>query len=236
MSEQPAGAHIERPPEGPGGRQRAAGSETCQLSTFSFQFSIPASWDALLGRPFDREPHRTTLARAEAAVEQAVVYPPREDWFAALRLTPPERVRVVILGQDPYHEPGQAMGLAFSVGQGVRLPPSLRNIYKELASDLDVPAPQSGDLTPWAEQGVLLLNTVLTVEAGRANSHSRFGWQAFTGEVLAALASLPQPIAFVLWGAPAQRAFADAAGRRNAFPLGESRPGAHTGADEGRTD
>ena len=214
MSGQPIGAPIARPPEGPDGRQQATGSETCQLSTFNFQFSIPASWDALLDRPFEREPHRTTLARAEAAAETAVVYPPREDWFAAFRLTPPERVRVVILGQDPYHGPDQAMGLAFSVRKGLRLPPSLRNIFRELASDLQVPAPESGDLTSWAQQGVLLLNTVLTVEAGRANSHSALGWQAFTDRVLAALCCLPQPIAFVLWGAPAQRAFAQAAGNR----------------------
>ena len=212
MSGQPIGAPIARPPEGPDGRQQATGSETCQLSTFNFQFSIPASWDALLDRPFEREPHRTTLARAEAAAETAVVYPPREDWFAAFRLTPPERVRAVILGQDPYHGPDQAMGLAFSVRKGLRLPPSLRNIFRELASDLQVPAPESGDLTSWAQQGVLLLNTVLTVEAGRANSHSALGWQAFTDQVLAVLRRLPQPIAFVLWGAPAQRAFAQAAG------------------------
>ena len=168
-----------------------------------------------MDRPFEREPHRTTLARAEAAAETAVVYPPREDWFAAFRLTPPERVRAVILGQDPYHGPDQAMGLAFSVRKGLRLPPSLRNIFRELASDLQVPAPESGDLTSWAQQGVLLLNTVLTVEAGRANSHSALGWQNFTDRVLAALRCLPQPIAFVLWGAPAQRAFAEAAGGRD---------------------
>ncbi len=214
MSGQPIGAPIARPPEGPDGRQQATGSETCQLSTFNFQCSIPASWDALLDRPFEREPHRTTLARAEAAAAAAAVYPPRTDWFAALRLTPPERVRVVILGQDPYHEPDQAMGLAFSVRRGVKLPPSLRNVFKELSEDLDLPAPKCGDLTSWAEQGVLLLNTVLTVEAGRANSHSRLGWQALTGEILAAVSRLPQPIATVLWGAPAQRAYVQATGNR----------------------
>lgn len=172
---------------------------------------LPEAWDALLGRPFDREPHRTVLARAEAAAAAGTVYPPRADWFAAFRLTPPDRVRAVILGQDPYHGPGQAHGLAFSVPEGVKLPPSLRNIFRELEADLGLPAPQSGDLTGWARQGVLLLNTVLTVEEGKANSHSRFGWQAFTDEVFAALVRLPQPMAFVLWGAPAQRAFARAA-------------------------
>ena len=171
---------------------------------------LPPAWDELLDSPFDRDPFRRTLEAAEAAALLETVYPPREDWFAAFRLTPPDRVRAVILGQDPYHEPGQAMGLAFSVGPGVKLPPSLRNIYRELEADLGCPAPTSGDLTPWAEQGVLLLNTVLTVAAGRANSHARLGWQRFTDLVLAAVANLPQPIAFVLWGAPAQRAFAQA--------------------------
>ena len=171
---------------------------------------LPESWDRLLGRPFDREPHRSTLLAAEAEAAAHLVYPPREDWFAALRLTPPESVRVVILGQDPYHEEGQAMGLAFSVRPGVRLPPSLRNMYKELSEDLGCPAPPDGDLTSWAAQGVLLLNTVLTVEAGRANSHKNLGWQAFTEEVIAALCRLPQPMAFVLWGAQAQGTYSRA--------------------------
>ena len=194
---------------------------------------LSQAWDALLGHPFDRSPHRETLLAAEAAGAQETVYPPREDWFAAFRLTPPERVRVVILGQDPYHEPGQAMGLAFSVRPGVRLPPSLRNIYRELETDLGCPAPPTGDLTAWAAQGVLLLNTVLTVAAGRANSHRQLGWQSFTRAVLAAVAALPQPVAFVLWGAPAQKAYDEAVGgsRRKAgdgflAPLGmtEDRP------------
>ena len=143
--------------------------------------------------------------RVDRAYRETTVYPPRAALFAALRLTPPERVRAVILGQDPYHEPGQANGLAFSVAPGVKLPPSLRNIFTEYQHDLGLPAPSCGDLTPWAEQGVLLLNTVLTVEAGRANSHRDFGWQAFTDDVIAACAALPQPVAFVLWGAQAQK-------------------------------
>ncbi len=183
---------------------------TCPLSPDARPLSLPSAWDALLDHPLNRDPHRRTLAAAEAAAQLETVYPPREDWFAALALTPPERVRVVILGQDPYHEPDQAMGLAFSVRPGVKLPPSLRNIYKELESDLGRPAPETGDLRPWAEQGVLLLNTVLTVAAGRANSHKSFGWQALTAEILAAAARLPQPIAFLLWGAPAQKAYAQA--------------------------
>ena len=143
--------------------------------------------------------------RVDRAYETAEIYPPRENLFDAFRLTPPDRVRVVILGQDPYHEPGQANGLAFSVRPGVRLPPSLVNIYKERASDLGIPPTQNGDLTPWAKQGVFLLNAVLTVERGRANSHKDYGWQAFTDAVVESLSTLPQPVAFVLWGAQAQK-------------------------------
>ena len=145
------------------------------------------------------------LQRVGAARAAGTVYPPEERTFFALTATPPERVRAVILGQDPYHEPGQAMGLAFSVPQGERLPPSLRNIFTELHTDLGLPQPSGGDLTPWAERGVLLLNTVLTVGRGAANSHAAWGWQRFTDAVLAAMAALPQPVAFVLWGAQAQK-------------------------------
>ena len=133
------------------------------------------------------------------------VYPPARRIFHAFDSCPFDRVRAVIIGQDPYHEPGQAMGLAFSVPQGERLPPSLRNIFTELHTDLGLPQPSGGDLTPWAERGVLLLNTVLTVGRGAANSHAAWGWQRFTDAVLAAMAALPQPVAFVLWGAQAQK-------------------------------
>ena len=145
------------------------------------------------------------LEQVEAAYDSAVVFPPREELFSAFVLTPPERVRVVILGQDPYHEPGQAHGLAFSVRPGVKLPPSLVNIYKERQTDVGIPPAVHGDLTRWAEQGVFLLNTVLTVEQGKANSHKLLGWQAFTDHVVQVLAELPQPVAFVLWGAQAQK-------------------------------
>lgn len=165
---------------------------------------LPDCWDAFLGRPFERPPHRETLARALAAYEDAVVYPPPERLFAAFAATPPERVRAVILGQDPYHGEGQANGLAFSVRAGTPLPPSLRNVFAELAADLGAQR-RDGDLSDWAAQGVLLLNTVLTVEKDRANSHRDLGWQRFTDEVIAALAALPQPVAFVLWGAQAQK-------------------------------
>ena len=145
------------------------------------------------------------------AYGQTVVYPPRADLFSAFALTQPEHVRVVIFGQDPYHEPGQAHGLAFSVREGIRVPPSLVNIYKEREQDLGIPPSTHGDLTHWARQGVFLLNTVLTVEQGKANSHKNLGWQAFTDHVTAVLANLPQPIAFVLWGAQAQKKAAVAA-------------------------
>ena len=145
------------------------------------------------------------LSQVEAMRDEQTIYPPQDDILNALAFTAPADVRVVILGQDPYHGPGQANGLAFSVAPGVKLPPSLQNIFKELQADLQVPLPSSGDLTPWAQQGVLLLNTVLTVARGQANSHRDFGWQCFTDAVIDAMQASPQPMAFVLWGAQAQK-------------------------------
>lgn len=162
-------------------------------------------WHPLLGSELT-QPYFTDLTRkVDDARATATVYPPEEEVFRAFSLTPPERVRAVILGQDPYHEPHQANGLAFSVRNGVKPPPSLRNIFRELEDDLGCSPPPDGDLTGWASQGVLLLNAVLTVTAGQANSHRDFGWQTFTDNAALALASLPQPIAFVLWGAQAQK-------------------------------
>lgn len=163
------------------------------------------AWQALLQEEFEKPYWRTLSERVDAAYAASTVYPPREALFAAFRLTPPEAVRAVILGQDPYHEPGQANGLAFSVADGVRLPPSLRNIFEELRTDCGVAPRASGDLTPWAGQGVFLLNSSLSVQAGAAGSHRSFGWQTFTDAVVAALAKLPQPVAFILWGAHAQK-------------------------------
>lgn len=163
------------------------------------------TWFHLLQDETEKTYFRELLLRVKDARKETEVYPPKGKEFSALELTPAEKVRVVILGQDPYHEPGQAMGLSFSVPEGVKLPPSLKNIYQELQTDLGISPGQSGDLTPWAEQGVLLLNTVLTVEKGRANSHASWGWQRFTDRVLQATNELPQPIAFVLWGAQAQK-------------------------------
>ena len=140
------------------------------------------------------------------------IFPPRESIFCACELTPPGRVRAVILGQDPYHDDGQATGLAFSVPADVKLPPSLRNIFRELSDDLGCPMPASGDLTPWAERGVLLLNTTLTVEAHRPASHAKLGWSDLTRGILLACMKQPRPAVFLLWGSHAQKAADEAAG------------------------
>jgi uracil-DNA glycosylase len=133
------------------------------------------------------------------------VYPPAEQVFAALHLTPYEKTRVVLLGQDPYHGPGQAHGLCFSVRAGVALPPSLVNIFTELHDDVGVDVPDHGNLEAWARQGVLLLNTSLTVRAGAANSHQGKGWEQFTDEVLRVVAAKPHRVVFILWGANARK-------------------------------
>ncbi|WP_017669700.1 uracil-DNA glycosylase [Blastomonas sp. AAP53] len=133
------------------------------------------------------------------------IFPPGSHWFRALDLTPPDKVRVVILGQDPYHGPGQAHGLCFSVQPGVPVPPSLLNIYKELERDLGIARPAHGFLESWAQQGVLLLNTVLTVEMGDAGSHQGRGWERFTDAVIARVNALEHPVVFLLWGAHAQK-------------------------------
>lgn len=153
---------------------------------------IPEYWESLSDK-------------VERAYASGTVYPPRENLFAAFSATPPDQVRVVILGQDPYHEPMQAHGLSFSVEKGVKIPKSLVNIYKELESDLGITPPEHGCLRPWAEKGVLLLNAVLSVEAHKAGSHRPFGWEKFTDDVIRATNRLPQPIVFVLWGAYAQK-------------------------------
>lgn len=133
------------------------------------------------------------------------IYPPQEDIYNALDFTPFAQVRVVILGQDPYHGPGQAHGLAFSVQKGVRIPPSLQNIYKELESDLGIVPPPHGNLEAWARQGVLMLNNVLTVEDGQAASHHGRGWEKFTDKVIELLNKEKEGLVFILWGSPAQK-------------------------------
>ncbi len=161
-------------------------------------------WDEILSDTLSGERMQRTMERAEESYRQDTVFPPQEMLFRAFALTPFSAVRVVILGQDPYHGPGQANGLAFSVPRGVRIPPSLRNIYKELEADCGIRPAAHGDLTAWAERGVLLLNGVLTVRAGAANSHRGIGWEVLTGAVLDALNRRPEPAAFLLWGAGAR--------------------------------
>jgi uracil-DNA glycosylase len=165
---------------------------------------IPGGWPALQRereRPYFRELERF-LAREYRSAE---VYPPAPDIFAALRLTPPRAVRAVLLGQDPYHRPGQAHGLAFSVRPGVTPPPSLRNLFRELHQDTGHPVPSHGHLQPWARQGVLLLNTVLTVRAGLPGSHAGKGWERFTDAVIDRVNAKRGRVVFLLLGSPAQK-------------------------------
>ena len=161
-------------------------------------------WDAVIGGEFEKEYYLTLREFLKQEYAARTVYPDMRSIFTALKLTPYSEVKAVILGQDPYHEPNQAYGLAFSVREGVPLPPSLRTIYKELEEDLGVPATQSGVLDGWAKQGVLLLNTALTVRRGEANSHKGKGWEIFTDEVIKKLNEREEPIAFILWGANAR--------------------------------
>lgn len=169
------------------------------------QDGVPPSWQQVLDPALRSESARKLggwLRREEDNGKQ--IYPPRGQRLAALDLTPLEDVKVVILGQDPYHGPGQAHGLAFSVPDGIALPPSLRNIYKELADDVGCSPPTTGDLSHWARQGVLLLNNALTVEAGLAGSHQKMGWEAITDAAVAAVAQRPAHSVFILWGSHAQ--------------------------------
>ena len=161
---------------------------------------IPPTWRSAIAAKYDfaRLAPLEDFLRAER--ERGSVFPPEEALFAALALTPPERIKAVIVGQDPYHDEGQAHGLAFSVPPGVTPPPSLRNIFKELANDLGLPLPGSGDLRPWAKAGVLLLNSVLTVRAHEAASHRGHGWEALTDAILAAASDAAPPAVFLLWG------------------------------------
>ncbi len=167
---------------------------------------IPESWRAAL-QPALTTPEARKLGGWLRAEEDAgqVIYPPRGARLAALSMTALEEVRCVILGQDPYHGPGQANGLAFSVAPGVKVPPSLVNIYKELESDLGLPRPAHGDLSKWARQGVLLLNNTLTVAAGQAGSHAGRGWDAITDACVAAVAQSGLPTVFILWGSHARK-------------------------------
>ena len=177
------------------------------------QSPLPESWRGALD-PVLATPRLRALGAFLSAEEAAgkTIYPPRGQRLMALERTPLEAVRVVILGQDPYHGPGQAHGLAFSVPEGIAIPPSLRNIYKELASDLGIAPAAHGNLARWADQGVLLLNTALTVEAGQPGSHQGRGWEEFTDAAVAAVAAREVPSVFVLWGNHAQKKAARVAG------------------------
>jgi uracil-DNA glycosylase len=168
--------------------------------------AVPESWRPALDPVLAQPPSRRLggWLRAEEDGGKAI-YPPRGERLRALELTPLEAVKVVILGQDPYHGPGQAHGLCFSVPEGVRVPPSLVNIYKELQSDLGIPPRPHGNLEGWARQGVLLLNASLTVEAGRAGSHAGRGWEAITDAAVAAVAAREAPSVFILWGSHARK-------------------------------
>lgn len=169
--------------------------------------TLPGSWEAALSEYTNGAAFKSLTEKIAAEREKEIVFPAESDVFRALDLTDLSAVKVVILGQDPYHDVGQAHGLAFSVPAGIKLPPSLRNIYRELAEEYDLLfVPESGDLTHWAEQGVLLLNTVLTVRAHQANSHARFGWEEFTDEIIKAVnLHAADGTVFILWGNPAQK-------------------------------
>ncbi|MBR6229316.1 MAG: uracil-DNA glycosylase [Eubacterium sp.] len=164
---------------------------------------LNAAWTERLKDEFSKDYYRKLYYFIDEEYKRTAVYPPQEEMFTALNLTPPDRVKVVILGQDPYHEPGQAHGLCFSVKPGVTIPPSLVNIYQELHDDLGCTIPNHGYLTKWAEQGVLLLNTVLTVRAHQAMSHRGKGWEHFTDAIIDAVNREDRPIVFILWGKPA---------------------------------
>lgn len=166
--------------------------------------NIGNDWDRLLADEFQKEYYIKLRDFLEREYREKTIYPPAEDIFNALKFSSYKDTKVVILGQDPYHEPGQAHGLCFSVRKGVTVPPSLINIYKEMQDDLGIDPPRHGYLQEWAEQGVLLLNTVMTVRKGGANSHRGKGWENFTDSVVRILNDRKMPMVFILWGANAR--------------------------------
>ncbi len=165
---------------------------------------ITKNWATLLSDEFQKQYFKDLQKFLEDEYSRATIYPEMENIFAALNAVKYEDVKVVIIGQDPYHEPGQAHGLAFSVQDGVQLPPSLVNIYKEIESDLGIKCQNSGNLTRWAKQGVLLLNTSLTVRRAQAGSHRGKGWEIFTEQIIKLLSARKDPMVFILWGSNAQ--------------------------------
>lgn len=162
------------------------------------------SWDEILADEFKKDYYLTLREFLKLEYKTRTVYPPMNDIFNSLRLADYSSLKAVIIGQDPYHEPNQAHGLAFSVRKENPIPPSLRNIYKELEADLKIASPSHGDLTAWAKQGVLLLNSALTVRRGEANSHRGKGWESFTDTVIKKVNLKPEPVVYMLWGANAK--------------------------------
>jgi uracil-DNA glycosylase len=179
--------------------------EEAPARIFPVQLNLPPSWRAVLAGEFTKLYFHSLQNFVTAERKSYTVYPPEEDVFNAFKYTPYDKAKVLLLGQDPYHGEGQAHGLCFSVRPGVRPPPSLMNMFKELKSDLGCRIPNNGCLIPWAKQGVMLLNAVLTVRAHEANSHKDKGWETFTDAVIRALAARETPVVFMLWGAYAQK-------------------------------
>ena len=161
---------------------------------------IGNDWDNILNKEFEKEYYQQLRTFLDKEYQEKTIYPKPKDIYNALRLTPYKDTKVLILGQDPYHEENQAHGLAFSVNKGIQIPPSLLNIYKEMASDIKTYVPNNGYLVKWAKQGVLLLNTSLTVEAHKANSHSNKGWEILTDEIIKCLNDKQELMVFILWG------------------------------------
>lgn len=166
---------------------------------------LDASWKEVLMNEFEKDYFKKLTEFVQNEYNTKTIYPPQSEIFSAFDFTPFENVKVVILGQDPYHGEGQANGLSFSVADGIKLPPSLRNIYKELKDDVGIEISTSGNLESWARQGVLLLNATLTVEATKAGSHQKKGWETFTDAVIQTLSDKKENIVFILWGAYAQK-------------------------------
>ncbi len=166
---------------------------------------LDASWKEVLMNEFAKDYFKKLTEFVQNEYNTKTIYPPQSEIFSAFDFTPFENVKVVILGQDPYHGEGQANGLSFSVADGIKLPPSLRNIYKELKDDVGIEISTSGNLESWARQGVLLLNATLTVEATKAGSHQKKGWETFTDAVIQKLSDQKENIVFILWGAYAQK-------------------------------
>lgn len=161
-------------------------------------------WSDIMPEPAMQKGDSLALKADELRRQGIEIFPPQNQIFRALTLTPPDKLKACIIGQDPYHTPGAANGLAFSINNGRPVQPSLQNIFKELCDDIRCPRPTTSDLTPWAEQGVLLLNSSLTVQAHQANSHADWGWDVFTHAVIQTAVDLPQPVVFIIWGSKAK--------------------------------